>query len=997
MIFDLLQPSADSMRSTFLALLLPLPVLAADTPRPVPANEAAQRMTLPPGFRATLFAGEPDVVQPLAMTTDDRGRLWVVECLSYPDWTKETTGHDRVLIFEDTDGDGRFDKRTVFLDNGANLSGIALGFGGVWLCSTPNLIFIPVREGEDKPAGPPVVKLDGWSLEAKHNVFNGLNWGPDGWLWGCNGISSPSLVGRPGTPDKDRVPLNCGVWRYHPTRDRFEVVAWGTTNPWGVDFDDYGEAFITNCVIDHLWHLIPGAHYERMFGQDLNPHVYNLMGPCSDHRHWAGGHWSTARGGPVHDVAGGGHAHCGTMVYLGDNFPDSYRNGVFTCNIHGNRVNHDALKPRGSGYVGTHEPDFLLANDPWFRGVALCYGPDGGVYVADWCDTGECHNYKEVDRTNGRVYKVTFGAPKPWHGDLAKLTDLELARLQTHKNDWFVRHARRLLQERTATRPIQPPARFALRKTLTESDIDHDRLRALWALHAVSDLEDDDYARRVRDVSEHIRAWSIRLAMDRPWCDLVASQLKGLAAEEPTPQVRLALASALQKMPQSFRWDVAKDLAGSSLNGRDPNLPLMIWYGVESIVVTDRANCAHLISSAENPIVCECAARRVAERSDGADGIEEVLRWLQVSAYGERDFTSERLRDRAVLRGLLAAVQGRRGLKQPAFWPEVYRRLAESGFQEVRDRAAELAVQFGDERVRESLRAVALDAKADTEKRQKALQTILIGSHLDMIPVLQGLLADPAMRGPAARGLAAFADPTTPREILKHYAEFTQTEKTDAVATLASRPAYALALLDAVEKGTVPRRDISAYTARQIQSLKNKEVTARLTKVWGSVRTASNERTAQTAKYKSLLTPEYLHAADLPRGRRLFDQNCATCHKLFGEGAAVGPELTGSQRANLDYILENVLDPNASVPNDYRATELELTNGRLVTGIVTRETPLAVTLRTPTEEIVVTVRDIAGRTKSPISMMPEGIFDKLSQEEVRDLVAYLASTRQVPK
>src|SRR5436309_11516586 len=177
------------MRPTLLALACSLPIhllalRAADAPRPLPANEAAQRMTLPAGFRATLFAGEPDVVQPIAMTTDDRGRLWVVECLSYPDWTKEREGTDRVLIFEDTDGDGRFDKRTVFWDKGANLSGIALGFGGVWLCSTPNLLFIPVRDGADRPAGPPEVILDGWNLlQAPHTVFNNVHWGPDGWLY----------------------------------------------------------------------------------------------------------------------------------------------------------------------------------------------------------------------------------------------------------------------------------------------------------------------------------------------------------------------------------------------------------------------------------------------------------------------------------------------------------------------------------------------------------------------------------------------------------------------------------------------------------------------------------------------------------------------------------------------------------------------------------------------------------------------------------------------
>src|SRR5689334_14243932 len=217
---------------------------------PVPAAEATKHFKLPAGFKATLFAGEPDVVQPIAFTFDDRGRLWVVENHSYPGWKSE--GHDRVLIFTDRDGDGRFDEKKVFLDNGSNLSGIEWGFGGVWLCSVPNLVFVPDANGDDVPDGPPVVKLDGWDINAKHNVFNSLTWGPDGWLYGCNGILSNSKVGKPGSAAKDRTGLNCGVWRYHPTLGTFEVVASGTTNPWGLDFDEYGQAFITNCVIQHL-------------------------------------------------------------------------------------------------------------------------------------------------------------------------------------------------------------------------------------------------------------------------------------------------------------------------------------------------------------------------------------------------------------------------------------------------------------------------------------------------------------------------------------------------------------------------------------------------------------------------------------------------------------------------------------------------------------------------------------------------------------------------
>ena len=309
---------------------------ASDAPAPIPVDQAAGRMTVPDGFNVTLFAGEPNVVQPIAMAIDDRGRLWIVESFAYPDWNAPP--RDRILILEDRDGDGQFDKRTVFWDRGHNLSGLQIGFGGVWLCSTPNFLFLPDRDGDDKPDGPPVVLLDGWDLEGKHNVFNGLTWGPDGWLYGCNGILSNSRIGKPGTPADQRIEMNCGVWRYHPTRHVFEVVAWGTTNPWGLDFDEHGQMFITNCVIKHLFHMVPGAHYDRMFGLDFNPHLYGLMKSCADHIHWDGSPWQNVKVDTrPHRKAGGGHAHVGAMIYLGDNWPERYRNSVFTCNLHGYR------------------------------------------------------------------------------------------------------------------------------------------------------------------------------------------------------------------------------------------------------------------------------------------------------------------------------------------------------------------------------------------------------------------------------------------------------------------------------------------------------------------------------------------------------------------------------------------------------------------------------------------------------------------------------------
>ncbi len=452
---------------------------------PTPPKDATRGLTLPKGFKATLSAAEPDVVQPIAMALDPRGRLWVVENSSYPIWLGGPHGKDRILIFEDADGDGRFDRRTVFYDKGTNFTGIELGRGGVWVCATPNLLFFPDRDGDDRPDGPPVVKLDGWNPNAQHNLYNALKWGPDGWLWGCHGILSTANVGKPGTPAEKRVPMNCGVWRYHPTREVFEVVAHGTTNPWGLDFDDHGEAFITNCVIAHLFRVIPGSHFQRMYGNDFNPHLYDLMTTCADHLHWAGGRWQDSReGNRIHQSFGGGHAHVGGMIYLADNWPATYRDTLFTVNIHGHRVNNDRLDRLQDGYeiVARHNPDFLLSSDSWFRGLELKYGPDGGVYLTDWSDTGECHenDADNAHRENGRIFKITYGDVKPVKVDLAAGSDEELARLQVHANDWYVRTARRLLQDRAAAGKDLGAAHQVLRGILASASDPRHRLRAIW-------------------------------------------------------------------------------------------------------------------------------------------------------------------------------------------------------------------------------------------------------------------------------------------------------------------------------------------------------------------------------------------------------------------------------------------------------------------------------------------------------------------------------------
>ena len=583
----------------------------SDDQQPLPPIEALSRITVPDGFSVSLFASEPDLHQPIAFDFDDRGRVWAVECFSYPEFTFKNA--DRVVILTDDDNDGQHDNRQVFWDQGDRLTGIQPGFGGVWLTAPPYLLFLPDRDQNDIPDGPPEIVLDGFTTEARHNFVNGLTWGPDGWLWGRHGILAESKVGAPGSPEADRQKLNCGIWRYHPTQKRFEVVAHGTTNPWGLDFDDHGQAFFSNNVIGHLWHLIPGARYKRMFGNDYNPFTYALLDACSDHLHWTGTKWQNARGGTEHDQLGGGHSHSGGMIYLGNNWPEEYRGAFFMNNIHGNRMIADRLHRKNSGYIAVCGGPFLRANDPWFRGVSVKYGPDGGVFVTDWNDLGECHDKDGSYRSSGRMYKIVHG-PQPQQPpfNLKTQSDLQLAQLQLHDNEWQVRHSRRILQERALATPISESAQRFLQETLSSHSEVPRRLRALWALWAIEKIDSSQLLQLLNDTSEHIRHWAIRLEMERlkPSQNFTKS-MTARAETEDSPLVRLAMASALQSMQLSDRFSLAEKLVRFSEDANDLNIPLMLWYGIEPIVANNPAMGLKLMQSSQIPLLRQFIARRV--------------------------------------------------------------------------------------------------------------------------------------------------------------------------------------------------------------------------------------------------------------------------------------------------------------------------------------------------------------------------------------------------
>jgi putative heme-binding domain-containing protein len=660
------------------------------------------------------------------------------------------------------------------------------------------------------------------------------------------------------------------------------------------------------------------------------------------------------------------------------------------CNLHGNRINHDFLERRGSGYMAHHAADFLMAHDPWFRGLALQYGPDGGVFLSDWTDTGECHNYVEVDRTNGRLYKITYGKVTPYHEDLSKLTAAELVQRQLNPNDWHVRHARRILHERMAAGKLSPSVHDQLRSLLQQNPDATRKLRALWCLYVTGGLDEALLSQLLDHPEETIRGWAIRLALDNGHPSKpIVSRLSAMAKADSSPWVRLALASGLQRLPLEERWPLAEGLVSHAEDATDTYLPLMIWYGIEPLVSTNCERAAGLLARAKIPLEREYLARRMVYLDHPpSTGLTVLVTMLKAAHDPEVQ--------RDVLHGVLEALRGRRQVAMPEGWPAAYARLTASSHAEVLNQARRLAVLFGDARAIALLRDLLLDGTAAVAERDSALQTFLSIKRPDLVPLLHQLVAEGALRGPAIRALAAYSDPNTSKVILSHYASLSESDKSDAIQTLASRPSYALALLNAMEKGQVARRDISAFTIRQLLALNQPAINDKLAKVWGTIRPAAKDKAVLMARYKALLTPDFLKGADRSQGRSVYGRICASCHRLFDAGGNVGPDLTGSQRFNLDYVLDNVLDPSAMVPKEYQVTLLETRDGRLLTGIIKQENDRSLTVQTQNEIVIVPTNEIESRKASPLSMMPEGLFDKLRPEEIRDLVGYLASPAQVP-
>ena len=938
-------------------------------------DAAASQMTLKAGYKANAWAGEPMVTQPMAFAWDDRGRLWVAENRDYE--SRQTgfsgSGDSRIIILEDVDNDGRADKRTVFLEGIAFPSALAVGFDGVFVGAPPHLMFVPDRDKDDTADLDEIeILLTGWGIRDRHETINSLHWGPDGWLYGLEGFATSSVIRKPledaklyGHNDEfpedllsaQGTPINGGVWRYHPVRETFEVVAHGFSNPWGIDYDAHGEFFISACVIPHLFHVVPGGLYQRQGGTHFNPYAYQDIAPIVDHRHRS--------------------AHGGARVYQSDAFGAEETGKLFMANIHEHAVLSDVLSPQGSGYLARHGDEFMMAHNAQWVGFSLEIGPDGALYVLDWHDADICGG-DVLDKDTGRIFRLApeVTQAEQWEGrydDVSTLSDVDLARLQTSPSDWHARRARVILQHRASQRAVDPAAINHLRTLFeTGTSVTH-RLKGLWSLQVMEALSQESLLAASEDPEPHVRAWAVRMLAEGELSEDVMQQFATMAAEDASPLVRKYLASALQQLPADNRWSVAEALIGHAEDADDDNIPTLLWLGIEPLAAQYPDRSLDLAQSSQLPRITELIGRRLVDA-----GHMEPL----VVALREH-------RNLHLLSGLLQGLEGISDAIAPASWESAYRRLRRR--RATADLATQVAQRFGDAEATRRQVELVLDDNESIEARRSALRSVAHRQSETLGAALPALMEEDAMRIEAIRAVAAFEDASLGRLLLDRFESWDLEARQEAIQAMASRPLYGWMLVEAIDEERITRADIPAWVARQMRRV----VGSGFVEIWGPIDELTGDKPAQFARYEGLLAASA--PGNVSDGEAVFDRACRACHQMNGEGGLTGPDLTGANRTNIPYLLSNLVDPDDFIQEDYQMVIVTTRGGRTYVGSIVAETDRQVTLRpVGLPDVVLSRADIQSLEVSEESLMPEGLLDLLNEREVIDLFAFLQLAPSTP-
>jgi putative heme-binding domain-containing protein len=940
---------------------------------------AVKAMTVPPGFQVELVASEPDIVNPVAMTFDERGRIWITESLEYPRH-RPGPGRDQVKVLEDSDGDGKADRFTIFAD-GLNIpSGIAVGYGGVWVANAPDILFMQDRDGDGKADSREVV-VTGFGRDDTHELPNSLTWGPDGWLYGWNGVFNGSDVE---SKNGKTYSFTCAIFRIHPRTRVFELWCEGTSNPWGIAIDADGSFFASACVIDHLWHLTETGYYIRQ-GGPYPPFTWPI-GSIVDHSHQKA-------------------AYCGIHYFDSPAYPAEYRRRLYMGNIHGNCINVDVLGKNGSTYRAESAPDFLQANDAWFMPVCQKTGPDGCLYVLDWYDRYHCYQDANrdpagIDRQKGRLYRVRYkDSPRRVGFDLARASDDELIRLLGSPSVYDRDIAQRLLSERAA-----PEARVKLEALVLDGSASRAaRMHGLWVLAGSGPLQPGFHARLLEHADAAFRAWGVRAAgnMGRVAPEIRTAVLA--LVRDTSPDVRLQVAIAARKLAAVDAVPVLLELL--TAGAADPLIPHIVWQNLHPLLRGASQRHALLITQAAqsgHPNVAGLMAR-VIDRlvGDGETGRTRVAAIMTkliesrdaraiVPARTAMETLAEKIQSGEISKSALAELR-------LGFGPALRPLLMGSKDHPLYRDAVLVGAAWRDAAAVRAGEALSKRSELENSFRLRLLSVLISAGSERVWDALAAILRNPQRESVGFRGsvlgiLGRLDSPMVSQLVLAQYASMEPELQPGAIELLTQRPGWTKALLAAVANHQIPTSALSVTQLRKLQHSRDPEIARAIKLTWGTIREGRNpQREGVVARMRQFIRTT---TGDPTAGAAVFNKLCVQCHRIYGAGQDVGPDLTSNGRNDFEQLLSNVFDCNLVVGPGYQATTVATSDGRVLSGLLSENGQERVVLKLQGGKIETLARSQIDEMKtSAVSLMPDEIEKQLAPQEIVDLFAFLCLDR----
>ncbi|MDB6034149.1 MAG: putative rane-bound dehydrogenase domain protein [Verrucomicrobiales bacterium] len=987
----------------------------------LPPAESAAKLRPGNDFVAELLLSEPLVAQPTHFSFDERGRLWVAQYRQYPypaglkmlsrdkyyraHYDKippPPPNHDRgadiISIHEDTDGDGVYDRHKIFLDGLNMANAVVRGHGGVWVMNTPYLLFYPDRNGDDIPDGPPEVRLAGFGFEDTHSVANGLMWGPDGWLYGAQGSTTSCRVTRPGL-DPTNAPgvyfEGCMVWRYHPEARSFEIFAEGGGNTFGLEMDAQGRLYSGhNGGGTRGWHFVQGGFYQMQgvdpgkFGPPRSPYAFGEL-PMMRTTNTA------VR-----------FTHFGAFAE-GTAMPSQSSGLLFALDPLHNVVLTSELRPRGATFETVDRGTALRSDDETFRPLYIANAPDGSLFLSDMCEFYIAHGQhyqNQIDPTTGRIYRLRGkGSALEKDTNLEGKTTDQLIGLLSHPNKWHRQTALRLLGERK-----DPQAPAKLRGVLERSE-SLGALNALWALYQITRLQGEEETVKIALKHSYapVRLWAVRLLGDeygrhrglgvgdfgRTGNGLLPNALYNALAAQAGVETDREVLSQMASTARRLNASQAIDLVGAVMNHTglldDSFIPQLCWWAFEAHIPPARNESDYAIKFFEKPgvwsmpIVSEYVVPRLARRYAVEGKRADLLRCAELFRLAPSAKHAAQL--------MKGVEEGFRGRPMTGLPDELIAAITKSGQAPLvfRLKQGEVAA------VTEALKRMT-DPKAKVDERLLLVRAFGEVHRIGAVPELLSIASSSdkdALRKAALSSLSAYDSESIGAKVASFLPSLTGDVRTAAFTLLVSRPAWSLRLLDAVQSGKVKPSQVPNDVANGLLNSKEKEVNELAARLLPRPQPVAVEFQKRIDEISAILqgAPGNPYA-----GEAAFTARCATCHRLFFKGGNVGPELTAYQRDNLGTMLLSIVNPNAEIREGYQYYTVETKDGRTLSGFfVERDNQVTILRGLDGENVTLRTSEILDLRPMGRSLMPEGLLEGMTEQEIRDFFAYLRISQPI--